>query len=70
MQLQLSTLVVEFDSVVTDLDVVLHGQSAVHESVADCDFSLVLLPDASVTCSPTISDKGRLEVIGTSVYTL
>jgi len=45
-------------------------QSAVHRSASDCCLLLVLLPDASVTCSPTISDKRRFEVIGTSVYTL
>ena len=46
------------------------GQSAYHGSASDCCFPLMLLPDASVTCSPTISDKRRFEVTGTSVYTL
>ena len=46
------------------------GQSADHGSASDRCFPLVLLPDASVTCSPTISDKWRFEITGTSVYTL
>jgi len=38
-------------------------------SASDCCFMFVFLPDASVACIPTISDKRRFEVIDTSVYT-
>jgi len=60
------------------------GQSAVHglnQWIADCPerrvgsaghcrFQVLFLPVASATRRPTISDRGRFEIIGTGVYTL
>jgi len=58
--------VVQFDPAVTDLDVVLDNQL----SAGRCRFPILLLPVASATRRPTISDRGRFEITGTSDYTL
>ena len=63
-QLQLTMSVVEFDSVVTDLGVVLDNQLSMGPQVTavsrSCFYQL----------RQTISNRGRFEIIGTSVYTL
>ena len=46
------------------------GQSAIHGSAGHCRFPILLLPVASATCCTTISDRGRFEIVGTSIYTL
>ena len=46
------------------------GQSAIHMSAGHCRFPILLLPVALATRCTTISDRGRIEIVGTSIYTL
>ena len=44
--------------------------SAIHGSAGHCRFPILLLPVVSATRCTTISDRGRIEIVGTSIHAL